>query len=51
MRTDQYLQKWLDNYRSEDISFLDEILDESVIFSSQVIKATISIPTFKMHLS
>ena len=37
MRTDQYLQKWLDNYRSEDISFLDEILDESVIFSSPVI--------------
>ena len=37
MNTKKYLQKWLDNYKSENPSFLDEILDESVVFYSPVV--------------
>tara|TARA_B100000287_G_scaffold427929_1_gene478412 strand:- start:530 stop:934 length:405 start_codon:yes stop_codon:yes gene_type:complete len=37
MNTKKYLQKWLDNYRSEDPGFLDKILDESVVFYSPVV--------------
>ena len=37
MQTKGYLQNWLDNFRSEDPSFLDDILDESVTFYSPVV--------------
>jgi hypothetical protein len=35
--TKQFLEKWYKGYRSDDPKFLDEILDESVIFSSPVV--------------
>ena len=37
MQTKGYLQNWLDNFRSEDPSFLDDSLDESVTFYSPVV--------------
>jgi hypothetical protein len=30
--TKKFLEKWYQGYRSEDPKFLDEILDESVVF-------------------
>jgi len=35
--TKEFLDKWYQGYRSDDPEFLEEILDESVIFSSPVV--------------
>ena len=35
--TKEFLDKWYKGYRSDDPEFLEEILDESVIFSSPVV--------------
>jgi hypothetical protein len=35
--TKEFLDKWYQVYRSDDPEFLEEILDESVIFSSPVV--------------
>ena len=35
--TKKFLEKWYQGYRSNDPEFLEEILDDSVIFSSPVI--------------
>ena len=35
--TKKFLEQWYQGYRSEDPKFLDEILDESVVFSSPVV--------------
>ena len=35
--TKKFLEQWYQGYRSDDPKFLDEILDESVVFSSPVV--------------
>ena len=35
--TKKFLDKWYEGYRSDDPEFLEEILDESVVFSSPVV--------------
>ena len=35
--TKEFLNKWYQGYRSDDPEFLEEILDESVVFSSPVV--------------
>jgi len=35
--TKKFLDKWYEGYRSDDSEFLEEILDESVVFSSPVV--------------
>jgi hypothetical protein len=35
--TKKFLDKWYQGYRSEDPQFLEDILDESVVFSSPVV--------------
>ena len=35
--TKKFLDKWYEGYRSDDPKFLEEILDESVVFSSPVV--------------
>ena len=35
--TKKFLDKWYQGYRSDDPEFLEEILDESVVFSSPIV--------------